>query len=93
MPTRHPRISVTKDPELAEALERVRAIVGTAADASLVREMALRGADGVLEDETTRRDRLDRLVRRTTMAGWLGMSPEELDHEAWGAPHSRPPAP
>jgi hypothetical protein len=38
MPSKHPRIAVTANPELGDALERVREITGTReADATLVR--------------------------------------------------------
>jgi hypothetical protein len=45
MPSKHPRIAVTADPELGHALERVRAATGTQeADATLVRRLAVEGA-------------------------------------------------
>jgi hypothetical protein len=50
MPSKHPRIAVTADPELGRALERVRAATGTReADASLVRRLAVEGAQVELE--------------------------------------------
>jgi len=50
MPSKHPRIAVTADPELGQALERVRAATGTQeADASLVRRLAVEGAQVELE--------------------------------------------
>lgn len=50
MPSKHPRIAVTADPELGQALERVRAATGTReADASLVRRLAVEGAQVELE--------------------------------------------
>jgi hypothetical protein len=50
MPSKHPRIAVTADPELGQALERVRAVTGTReADASLVRRLAVEGAQVELE--------------------------------------------
>src|ERR1700686_4790817 len=50
MPSKHPRIAVTADPELGQALERVRAATGTReADASLVRRLAVEGAKVELE--------------------------------------------
>ncbi len=45
MPSRHPRIAVTADPELSQALERIRAVTGsTEPEATLVRRLAVRGA-------------------------------------------------
>jgi hypothetical protein len=45
MPSKHPRIAVTADQELAQELERVRAATGTGEpDATLVRRLAVAGA-------------------------------------------------
>lgn len=50
MPSKHPRIAVTADQELADALERVRVATGTQeADATLVRRLAVEGAQAELE--------------------------------------------
>jgi len=50
MPSKHPRIAVTADSELASALERVRVATGTReADATLVRRLAIAGAQAQLE--------------------------------------------
>lgn len=57
MPSKHPRIAVTADPELGEALERVRAATGTReADASLVRRLAVEGAEIELRAGRGRRE-------------------------------------
>ncbi|HEV7773800.1 MAG TPA: hypothetical protein VGO48_10990 [Conexibacter sp.] len=49
MPSKHPRIAVTADAELGRALERVRAATGTReADATLVRRLAVEGAEAEL---------------------------------------------
>lgn len=46
MPSKHPRIAVTADPELGHALERLRAATGTREpDATLVRRLAVEGAE------------------------------------------------
>ena len=56
MPSKHPRIAVTADPELAGALDRVRAATGTReADATLVRRLAVEGARSELEARDERR--------------------------------------
>ena len=56
MPSKHPRIAVTSDPELAGALERVRFATGTReADATLVRRLAVEGAQAELEARDQRR--------------------------------------
>jgi len=43
MPSIYPRIGVTRDPELDRALRDARAALGDKPDATLVRELALRG--------------------------------------------------
>lgn len=56
MPSKHPRIAVTADPELGEALARVRAATGTReADATLLRRLAVEGAEAELEAGRDRR--------------------------------------
>ena len=56
MPSKHPRIAVTADPELGEALARVRAATGTReADATLLRRLAIEGAEAELEAGRNRR--------------------------------------
>jgi hypothetical protein len=56
MPSKHPRIAVTSDPELAGALERVRVATGTReADATLLRRLAVKGAQAELDAREQRR--------------------------------------
>ncbi len=56
MPSKHPRIAVTADPELGEALARVPAATGTReADATLLRRLAVEGAEAELEAGRNRR--------------------------------------
>lgn len=63
MPTKHPRIAVTTDPELATALERVRVATGTLeADATLVRRLAVAGAHAQLEARDQRREAAEKLL-------------------------------
>ncbi len=56
MPTAHPRIAITRDPELDEALDRVaRLLSHDVPVARLVRDLALRGAQALeLEDAESR---------------------------------------
>lgn len=56
MPSKHPRIAVTADPELGDALARVRAATGTReADATLLRRLAIEGAEAEIEAGRNRR--------------------------------------
>ncbi len=56
VPSNHRRIAVTADPELGDALERVRAATGTGeADATLVRRLAMLGARAELDGGRDRR--------------------------------------
>ncbi len=57
MPSKHPRIAVTADPDLGRALERVRAVTGTReGDATLVRRLAVAGASAELRATHERRE-------------------------------------
>ena len=56
MPSKHPRIAVTADPELGEALARVRAATGShEPDATLLRRLAVEGAEAELKAGRNRR--------------------------------------
>jgi hypothetical protein len=56
MPSKHPRIAVTADAELTHAMQRVRAATGTKEpDATLVRRLAVEGAEVELAAGTERR--------------------------------------
>jgi hypothetical protein len=54
MPTKHRRIALTTDPELAAAIAAARRELGDLPESRLVRELALRGAGGLRPDDTTR---------------------------------------
>lgn len=63
MPSKHVRIAVTADPELGDALERVRAVTGShEADATLVRRLALVGAQSELQAGPERREAVEALI-------------------------------
>jgi hypothetical protein len=47
VPTSHPRVQVTVDPELAEAIENAEAHLHARGRAGVLRELALRGAKEV----------------------------------------------
>jgi hypothetical protein len=58
MPTAHPRIAITRDPELDDALDRAGALLGRNVPAArLVRDLALRGAHALEAEDTQRRQR------------------------------------
>lgn len=63
MPSKHPRIAVTADTELADALDRVRVATGTREpDATLVRRLALEGANTEVQARRRRRDAAEELL-------------------------------
>lgn len=64
MPSKHTRIAVTADPELGEALQRVRAATGShEGDATLVRRLALMGAETELGAGPGRRQAAEMLLK------------------------------
>jgi hypothetical protein len=85
MPSKHPRIAVTADPVLGEALARVRAATGTReADATLLRRLAVEGAEAELE---AGRD------RRVAAEALFAMDAEQFDLDLAAIDHlNAPPA-
>jgi hypothetical protein len=87
VPTRYDRIPVTKDPELAAALERVAPLMpaGTR-PATLVRDLAVRGADALLAEHRRDRAAVERLIARSTAEdpGYDRELLSAIDREAWG---------
>jgi adenylylsulfate kinase-like enzyme len=86
MPTKHARIAVTLDEELGQALARVEALDGRRMPrARLLRDLALRGAEAVLEDDADRREKLERLAELSTSPDWLDHDLlMRIEEEAWG---------
>ncbi|HEX8959521.1 MAG TPA: hypothetical protein VF770_06830 [Solirubrobacterales bacterium] len=79
MPSKHPRIAVTADPELGEALARVRAATGTReADATLLRRLAVEGAEAELEAGRNRRVAAEALLEAMD-EGQFDRDPEAVD--------------
>jgi hypothetical protein len=62
VPTQHPRIPVTNDPELADALARVEHYFPGAPTARIVRELALKGADAIEREQGERSAAIERLI-------------------------------
>jgi hypothetical protein len=62
MSTHHRRISVTKDPELAEALARVAHYFPHTPTAQIVRDLALKGAETVQHEQCARAATIERLI-------------------------------
>ena len=57
MPTDHPRIALTRDPELDEALRRGTSLLGEKPTATLARELILRGARDLVANSGPELDR------------------------------------
>ena len=77
MPSKHPRIAVTTDLELTSALERVRVATGTReADATLVRRLAVAGAQAQLQA------RDERLAAAEALFGLMDDGGFDLDLDA-----------
>lgn len=71
MPSKHRRIAVTADPELGEVLSRVRAATGTReADATLLRRLAVEGAEAELRAGRGRRETAEALFAAMDSGGF-----------------------
>jgi len=71
MPSKHHRIAVTANAELADALERVRLATGTReGDATLVRRLALEGAEARLTARYGRRAAAEALFAAMDRGGF-----------------------
>ena len=58
MPTQHPRIALTRDPQIDAALKAAAPVLGPSKPAAtLARELVLRGAKAVLDDPDAELDR------------------------------------
>ncbi len=79
MPSKHPRIAVTADAELGLALERVRAATGThEPDATLVRRLAVEGAEAELRAGRGRRAAAEALLAAMD-EGAFDLDPASID--------------
>jgi hypothetical protein len=87
MATRFDRIAVTKDPALAAALDRATALAGAGKPAAtLVHDLAIRGADALVEEERRRTQQLAWAAKVTTspQTPWDPEVVERIDELAWG---------
>jgi hypothetical protein len=86
MPTKHPRILVTNDPQLTDALARVEPYFRGAPTATVVHDLAVRGAQALERENTEREGALERLVafstEREDLIDWEVL--ERVDELAWG---------
>lgn len=86
MATRFVRIPVTKDHALAEALDRARALEEDKPMATLVHDLAIRGADALVEERRKRQQLLAWVAQATTSAEspWDEDMLARIDELAWG---------
>jgi DnaJ-domain-containing protein 1 len=86
VPTHRDRIAVTKDPELAAALERVASLVPAGIKpATLVRDLAVRGAEAMIADRDDHDAAVERMIARTTAEnpGFDRDTLADIHREAW----------
>jgi hypothetical protein len=85
MPTKHPRISVTKDERLTAALARVEGVFGDAGAGTIVHTLAIKGAEVVAQEEHDREQAIERLVLLSTdPAALLDVDVlRDVDARAW----------
>jgi hypothetical protein len=86
MPTTHRRIAVTEDAELAAALRSAAAVLGDdLKPARLVRELALRGAQALIDERRQHDEAIERLIV-WSISGMPGGDRELLERrdEIWG---------
>jgi hypothetical protein len=88
MPTRFTRIPVTKDHALAEALDRVAPLLiePDQPAASLVHDLAIRGAEAMLAERQQDAESIERLIEHSTSTdpGFDIDIAQRIDELAWG---------
>ncbi|HEY3828224.1 MAG TPA: hypothetical protein VGL57_03400 [Solirubrobacteraceae bacterium] len=87
MPTRFIRIPVTKDQALAEALDRVAPLIEPDRPAaSLVHDLAIRGAEAMLAERQQDAEGIERLIEHSTSTdpGFDVDIAQHIDELAWG---------
>lgn len=66
MPTKHPRIAVVNDDELAGALASVRRFFDGTPASRVVHDLAVQGAQALLDEDERRRKSIERLIEWST---------------------------
>jgi hypothetical protein len=87
MATRFNRIAVTKDPALAAALDRATPLLGAGKPAAtMVHDLAIRGADALVEEQRSRTEQLAWVAKVTTSpkTPWDPEVARRIDELAWG---------
>jgi hypothetical protein len=88
VPTKHQRIPVTNDPELAEALARVARFYAGQPASRVIRDLALKGAEAVEAAEARRAEAIEWLIevstKREDVLDWDAL--DRVDELAWGHP-------
>jgi hypothetical protein len=89
VPTSHTRIPVTRDPALAEALDRAAAVTGRRTPAAtLVHDLAIRGAEALVADHRADGRAIERRVERSASddPGCDLAVLADVDRLGWGQP-------
>jgi hypothetical protein len=88
VPTKHQRIPVTNDPELADALQRVARFYAGQPASRVIRDLAIKGAETVEREQSEREAAIERLIAltdgRSNLIDWDVV--ERIDELAWGYP-------
>ena len=84
MPTKHPRIAVTRDEELTNALASVEPPFDGTPTATIVHDLAVRGADAFLADARRKREAIERLVEWSTGPYMDRETLLRIDELVWG---------
>jgi len=86
MASRHPRVQVSRDPELESAIRRGRAAMGPSTPTSrVVRELALRGAEAVESDRAAAARAVEFAIEVAEGASGMDLgSLQSARERAWG---------
>ena len=86
MPTKHRRIAVTQDEELSDALVHVAGFFAGAPAATVVHDLAVKGAEALIAERKAEEAALERLIAFSTarkpLIDWDVL--EHVEEHAWG---------